>query len=94
MTRRASGFTRLSSHIGMVNSDQGLSMTKDLKSGDKVSWNSSQGEIDGMVEKKVTSTTTIKNHTAKATEDNPEYLVRSDKTGAEAIHKPDQLRKR
>ncbi len=69
-------------------------MAKDLKSGDKVSWNSSQGEIKGKVEKKVTSATKVKGHTAKASKDNPEYVVKSDKTGAEAVHKPDQLKKR
>ena len=69
-------------------------MAKDLKPGDKVSWNSSQGEIKGKVEKKVTSTTKVKGHTAKASKDNPEYKVKSDKTGAEAVHKPAELKKR
>lgn len=69
-------------------------MAKDLKSGDKVSWNTSQGETHGMVEEKVTSATKVKGHTAKASKDHPEYKVKSDKTGAEAIHKPEQLKKR
>lgn len=69
-------------------------MAKDLKPGDKVSWNASQGEIKGTVEKKITSTTKIKGHIAKASKDNPEYKVKSDKTGAEAIHKPGELKKR
>ena len=69
-------------------------MANDLKAGDKVSWNSSQGEIKGKVEKKVISPINIKGHTAKASKENPEYLVKSDKTGAEAVHKPDQLKKR
>ena len=68
-------------------------MTKSLKKGDKVTWNTAQGETHGTVEQKVTSTTKIKGHTAKATKDEPQYKVKSDKTGAEAIHKPDQLHK-
>lgn len=69
-------------------------MTKTLKKGDKVSWDSSGGSTHGVVEKKLTSTTKIKGHTAKATKDDPQYLVKSDKSGAEAAHKPDELKKR
>ena len=35
----------------------------------------------------------IKGHHVAASEDNPEYLVKSDKTGKEAAHKPDELNK-
>ena len=66
-------------------------MTKTLKPGDHVTWRTSQGETKGVVEAKVTSPTKIKGHTAHATKDDPEYKVRSDKTGAEAVHKPDSL---
>lgn len=69
-------------------------MTKTLKSGDKVEWGTSQGKTHGTVEKKLTSTTKIKGHTAKATKDDPQYLVKSDKSGAKAAHKPDELKKR
>jgi hypothetical protein len=63
------------------------------KKGDKVSWGTSQGETHGTVEKVVTTTTKVKGHVAKATKDHPEVLVRSDKTGKEAVHKPDALKK-
>lgn len=69
-------------------------MAKTLKPGDKVKWDSSQGEIAGTVEKKLTSPTSIKSHKVAASPDNPEYLVKSDKTGAKAAHKPDALTKR
>ena len=69
-------------------------MTKTLKPGDKVEWESSQGTIEGTVEKKVTAPTKIKSHKVAASKDNPEYIVKSDKTGAEAAHKPDQLKKK
>jgi hypothetical protein len=63
------------------------------KKGDKVAWSSSQGETHGTVEKIVTEPTKIKGYTAKASKEHPEILVRSDKTGAEAVHKPGSLKK-
>ena len=69
-------------------------MAKSLKRGDRVEWNTSQGKTDGKVVRKLTSPTSVKGHEVKASDENPEYLVRSDKTGAEAAHKPDALRRR
>ena len=69
-------------------------MAKSLKRGDKVEWNSSGGKSVGRVEKRVTSTTRIKGHVAKASKANPEYVVRSDKSGKTAVHKPTELKKR
>ncbi|MFQ4142239.1 DUF2945 domain-containing protein [Chlorogloeopsis sp. ULAP02] len=68
-------------------------MTEELKKGDRVSWHTSQGETTGEVKKKLTSPTEIKGHHVAASEDNPEYLVESDKSGKEAAHKPDALEK-
>ena len=68
-------------------------MAKLPKKGDKVSWGSQQGEIHGTVEKVVTATTKVKGHTAKASREAPEVLVKSDKTGKQAVHKPEALKK-
>ncbi len=68
-------------------------MSKELKSGDKVSWKSHGGEAVGHVVKKLTSETKIKGHVAKASKENPEYLVESEKSGGQAAHKPDALKK-
>ena len=68
-------------------------MAKLPKKGDKVSWGSQHGEIHGTVEKVVTSTTKVKGHTAKASREAPEVLVKSDKTGKQAVHKPEALKK-
>ena len=68
-------------------------MTDKLNKGDKVSWNTAQGTTHGVVEKKVTSETRVKGHVAKATKDEPQYLVKSDKTGKEAVHHPEELKK-
>lgn len=66
---------------------------KTFKAGDTVKWDHSQGTTKGKVVKKVTSPTRIKGHKVAASENNPEYIVKSDKTGAKAAHKPDELRK-
>ena len=69
-------------------------MTKDLKAGDKVSWDSSGGHSTGKVVKKQTNPTQIKGHRVAASKDNPQYIVKSDKSGKEAAHKPGELKKR
>lgn len=66
---------------------------KTFKAGDKVKWDTSQGETQGKVVKKVTGTEKVKGHTAKASKAAPEYRVKSDKSGKEAIHRPGELRK-
>ena len=68
-------------------------MAKELKKGDEVSWNTPQGETHGKVEKELTSPTDVKNHHVAASKENPEYLVKSDKSGKEAAHKPGELKK-
>ncbi len=68
-------------------------MSEQFKKGDKVEWNSAQGKISGEVKKKLTSPTDIKGHHVAASKDNPEYLVESEKTGKQAAHKPDSLKK-
>lgn len=68
-------------------------MAEQFKTDDKVEWNSAQGTITGTVKTKLTSPTDIKGHHVAASEDNPEYLVVSDKTGKEAAHKPESLKK-
>lgn len=68
-------------------------MTKSLKAGDKVEWNSHGGTAEGKVVKKITSPTQIKGHRAAASPDNPEYIVET-KEGKRAAHKPEALTKR
>ena len=62
--------------------------------GDRVEWDSHGGTAEGVVERKITSDTTAAGRTVRASEDDPQYLVRSDKSGGEAVHRPDALRKR
>jgi hypothetical protein len=69
-------------------------MAKSLKSGDKVEWDSSGGHSVGKVVRKQTSPTHIKGHKVAASKENPQYIVRSDKSGKIAAHKPAELRKK
>lgn len=69
-------------------------MGKAFRKGDAVAWDTSQGETHGTVERKLTGRTHIKGHQVAATPEEPQYLVKSDKTGAEAAHRPEELRKR
>lgn len=65
--------------------------SKELKVGDKVSWNSTQGKIEGTVKKKLTAPMDIKTHHVAATPDDPQLLVKSAGTGQLAAHKPAAL---
>ncbi|MDM9628142.1 DUF2945 domain-containing protein [Rhizobium sp. S152] len=68
-------------------------MGEELKQGDKVSWNTSQGRTEGKIVRKQTTPTKIKSHVVKASKDNPEYIVESEKSGKRAAHKPEELKK-
>jgi hypothetical protein len=66
-------------------------MAQEFGEGDKVEWNTSQGRTHGTVEKKQTTDTMIKGHSVKASKDDPQYIVKSDKSGKKAAHKPEAL---
>ncbi|MDX6749279.1 DUF2945 domain-containing protein [Geminicoccaceae bacterium 1502E] len=69
-------------------------MTKELKKGDEVEWETSQGKTHGKVVKKQTSRTHIKGHEVAASQEDPQYIVESAKSGKKAAHKPEALKKR
>lgn len=64
-----------------------------LHKGDKVKWNTSQGETEGTVTRKVTGTAKAGGHVAKASPDEPQYEVKSASSGKTAIHKGEALKK-
>lgn len=68
-------------------------MADKLKKGDKVEWETSQGKTSGTVKRKLTKPIDIKGHHVAASKENPEYLVESDKSGAQAAHKSKALKK-
>jgi len=68
-------------------------MTEHLKKGDKVQWRSHGSTVTGTVEEKITSDTESAGRSVRASKDEPQYRVRSDKSGRDAVHKPDALRR-
>ena len=69
-------------------------MTEQFKKGDKVTWQSHGSTAEGTVQKKITSDTEAAGRTVRASQDEPQYLVRSDKSGNGAVHKPEALTKK
>ena len=69
-------------------------MAKGLRKGDRVKWQSHGGTAVGKVEGKITSETEAAGRKVKASEEDPQYLVRSEKSGGTAVHKPGALKKR
>ena len=67
---------------------------KTFKKGDKVEWSSHGGKAVGKVERKITSETEAAGRKVKASKEEPQYLVRSEKSGGDAVHKPSALKKR
>ena len=58
-----------------------------VKKGDHVSWNTSQGETEGEVVEKKTDDFEMYGKERKASSDDPQVIVKSDKSGKEAAHK-------
>jgi hypothetical protein len=64
---------------------------KDLHKGDEVTWQSHGQTVHGEVEQKITKRSKTAGRTVAASPEDPQYKVKSDKTGREAVHKPDSL---
>ena len=65
-----------------------------FKKGDKVEWQSHGSTAVGTVERKITEETEAGGRKVKASKDEPQYLVKSEKSGGTAVHKPEALKKR
>ena len=68
-------------------------MAQDFKIGDHVSWNSEAGRVRGTIKKKITSAIRFKGYTVHASKEEPQYLIDSDKTDHQAMHKGSALKK-
>lgn len=62
-------------------------MAKTFKRGDRVEWNSEAGRVRGTIMKKVVSDVRVKGYVHHASKDEPQYLIKSEKTDHIAIHK-------
>jgi hypothetical protein len=67
--------------------------TQKFNKGDKVTWQSHGSTAEGTVEEKITSDKTAAKRNVRASDDDPQYRVRSDKSGNDAVHKPAALKK-
>jgi len=68
-------------------------MTEKFETGDHVSWNSEAGRVSGRITRVHTKDFDYKGHTHRATPDDPQYEIKSDKTDHIAAHKGGALRK-
>ena len=68
-------------------------MTADFKRGDHVEWNSGAGRVRGTIQKKVTTEITFKGYKRHASKEEPQYIIKSDKTDHLTIHKGSALKK-
>ena len=68
-------------------------MSKALKIGDNVSWNSEAGRVSGTIIKVHKRAFKVNGYTHHATADEPQYAIKSSKTGHVAFHKGSALRK-
>jgi hypothetical protein len=68
-------------------------MTQEFRKGDRVRWSSHGGTAEGEVLRKITEDTELAGRQVRASKDDPQYLVRSDKSGGEAVHRPSALTK-
>jgi Hypervirulence associated proteins TUDOR domain len=65
----------------------------EIREGDHVRWRSHGSTAEGVVEEKITEDTEAAGRTVRASEDEPQFRVRSDKSGRDAVHKPGALDK-
>jgi len=68
-------------------------MARKFKIGDHVTWNSEAGRVSGKIIKVHTTDVDYKGYTRRASADDPQYEIKSDKTDHVAMHKDAALRK-
>lgn len=68
-------------------------MTNEFKVGDHVTWNSEAGHVSGTITKIHSRDFDYNGHTHRASPDDPQYEIKSDKTDHIAAHKGAVLKK-
>jgi hypothetical protein len=66
-------------------------MAQEFKVGDRVRWDAGNQSSVGTVEAKLTSDTEAGGRKVRASEHDPQYLVRSEKSGRTAVHRPESI---
>jgi len=67
-------------------------MAQDFKRGDRVAWNFRGRTVRGKVRRRLTKRTEIGGQVVAATPDDPRYVVRSEKSGAETTRRAGALK--
>jgi hypothetical protein len=78
------------SHVAILHPlhrSQEVVMDKAFKVGDHVSWNSEAGRVSGRITRVHTKDVSYKGYVHHASEDDPQFEIKSDKTDHVAIHK-------
>jgi hypothetical protein len=78
---------------GVLGVLKGTGMVKQFVVGDHVRWNSEAGYVEGVIIKKHTHDVEYKGYVHHATETDPQYEIKSDKTDHIAMHKGGALTK-
>ncbi|ROQ36544.1 DUF2945 family protein [Frondihabitans sp. PhB188] len=68
-------------------------MSDSIEKGDRVSWNTPQGRTTGVVKERRVKDFEFDGQKFTASDDEPTYIVESEKSSAEAAHKGSALRK-
>jgi hypothetical protein len=66
---------------------------KTFRVGNHVEWNSEVGRVRGRIKRKITAPIQFKGYTRHASREDPQYLIKSDKTDHLAVHKGSALKK-
>jgi hypothetical protein len=61
--------------------------------GDHVKWRSEAGPVTGIIKKRLTAAIKLKGYIVRASKEEPQYVIASDKTDHVAVHKGSALRK-
>jgi hypothetical protein len=72
---------------------KGAGMTKQFAVGNHVRWNSEAGYVEGVIVKIHTHDVEYKGYVHHATDSDPQYEIKSDKTDHIAMHKRSALKK-
>lgn len=68
-------------------------MAKQFAVGDHVRWNSEAGQVEGVIIEKHTQDMEFRGRRRHCTEEDPQFEIRSDRTGHIAMHKGGALTK-
>jgi Hypervirulence associated proteins TUDOR domain len=68
-------------------------MRRTFERGARVEWNSEAGRVRGIILKKVVSDVRFKGYVHHSSKDEPQYIIKSDKTDHIAIHEGQALKR-